>query len=122
MAKASLILAAPCCHQELRPQIKPPDMMRDVLKHGIMMERTAETVTDGLRSLLLERSGYSTRLFEFVPMEHTAKNVMLVGTLLPSPSQNDEISRQINEIKSAFSIREQRLEKLLNDQKEAQMP
>src|SRR5437762_809863 len=63
-ADASLIVAAPCCHQELRPQIKPPEIFRDVLKHGVMLERTAEFVTDALRSLLLERSGYSTKLFE----------------------------------------------------------
>src|SRR5262249_28255295 len=68
-ANASLIVVAPCCHQELRPQIKAPEILRDVLKHGVMLERTAEFVTDALRSLLLERSGYSTKLFEFVPVE-----------------------------------------------------
>ena len=83
-AKRSYI-AAPCCHQEVRPQIVPPEMFRDILKHGTMLERTAETITDGLRSLLLERSGYATKLFEFVPVEHTPKNNMLVGTRLKGP-------------------------------------
>ena len=67
-SKAGLIVAAPCCHQEIRPQIKPPEMFRNILKHGVMLERTAETITDGLRSLLLERSGYATKLFESVPV------------------------------------------------------
>ena len=42
-AKADLIVASPCCHQELRPQIKAPEMLKNVLKHGIMLEREAET-------------------------------------------------------------------------------
>ncbi len=112
-ANAGLIVAAPCCHQEIRPQMQPPEMFRDVLKHGVMLERTAETLTDGLRSLLLERSGYSTRLFEFVPTEHTPKNNMLVGTRLKKPKEPANFDRQIKAIKSLYSIREHHLEKLL---------
>lgn len=112
-ADAGLIVAAPCCHQEVRPQINPPAMLKDVLKHGIMMERTAEFVTDSLRSLLLERGGYSTRLFEFVPMEHTAKNIMLVGTRQSTPKHAEPIIDQIREIKAFYGIGHQRLETLL---------
>jgi len=112
-AGADLIVAAPCCHQEIRPQIKPPEMFHDVLKHGVMLERVAETVTDGLRSLLLERSGYSTKLFEFVSVEHTPKNNMLVGIRLKKPRSPEEFDRQIEEIKKFYGIGEQRLEKLL---------
>ena len=113
IAKANLIVVAPCCHQEIRPQIKSPEMFRDILKHGVLAERTAETITDGLRSLLLERSGYSTKLFEFVSTEHTPKNNMLVGTRLAKPGSPDEFDQQINEIKELFGIRDQRLEMLL---------
>lgn len=120
VAKADLIVAAPCCHREIRPQIKAPAMFRDILKHGVMLERTAETVTDGLRALLLERSGYSSRLFEFISVEHTPKNNMLVGTRLSTPKKSDEIEAQIAEIKSLYSIGEQRLETLLNSAKAAQ--
>ncbi len=113
-AKADLIVAVPCCHQELRPQIKPPEMLRDILKHGVMLERTAETITDGLRSLLLERSGYSTKLFEFVPVEHTPKNNMLVGTRLKKPNHPEQFDRQIAEVKSMYGIEKQNLETLLS--------
>ncbi len=112
-AKADLIVAAPCCHQEIRPQITPPAMFRDILKHGVMLERTAETITDGLRSLLLERSGYSTKLFEFVSTEHTPKNNMLVGTRLKKLSDPEPFDRQIAEIKNQYRIREHHLENLL---------
>ena len=112
-AKADLIVAAPCCHQEIRPQIKPPAMLRDILKHSVMLERTAETLTDGLRSLLLERSGYSTKLFEFVALEHTPKNNMLVGTRLKKPTEPEQFEQQIAEIKAFYGIEKQHLETLL---------
>lgn len=113
-AKASLILAAPCCHQEIRPQIKPPPMLKDVLKHGVMLERCAEFLTDGLRSLLLERSGYSTKLFEFVSTEHTPKNNMLAATRLGQPRSPEQFQRQIDEIKELYGIQHQRLDSLLD--------
>ncbi|CAN5589167.1 SAM-dependent methyltransferase [soil metagenome] len=113
-AHADLIVAAPCCHQEIRPQIKAPEMLRDILKHGVMLERTAETITDGLRSLLLEREGYSTKLFEFIAIEHTPKNNMLVGTRLKKRGGVDSFNRQIDEIKSQFGISHHHLEDLLN--------
>lgn len=113
-AKASLILAAPCCHQEIRPQIKPPPMLKDVLKHGVMLERCAEFLTDGLRSLLLERSGYSTKLFEFVSTDHTPKNNMLAATRLGQPRSPEQFQRQIDEIKELYGIQHQRLDSLLD--------
>jgi Methyltransferase domain len=113
MANAELIVAAPCCHQEIRPQIKPPPMFRDILKHGVMLERVAETVTDGLRSLLLERSGYATKLFEFVSTEHTPKNNMLVGTRLQTPNDPSQYDEQIREVKSFYGIKQHHLEQLL---------
>jgi Methyltransferase domain len=114
LADAGLIVAAPCCHKEVRPQIKAPAMFRDVLKHGIMLERVAETLTDGLRSLLLERSGYAAKLFEFISVEHTPKNNMLVGTRLAKPLPPERFDEQISSIKEFYSIETQRLETLLN--------
>src|SRR5204863_4515456 len=98
-ANADLIVAAPCCHKEIRPQIKPPEMFRDILKHGVMLERIAETLTDGLRSLLLERSGYATKLFEFISVEHTPNNNMLVGRRHANPKNPDDAAPQLIEIK-----------------------
>jgi len=112
-AGAGLIVAAPCCHQELRPQLQPPEMLRDILKHGVMLERTAETLTDGLRSLLLERSGYATKLFEFVATEHTPKNNMLVGTRSKHCADPVAIQQQIDAIMTSFQIKEQRLNSCL---------
>ena len=43
MSHAEIIIAAPCCHKEIRPQIKAPEILAGVLKHGVMLERRAET-------------------------------------------------------------------------------
>ncbi len=114
-ANAGLIIAAPCCHKEVRPQLKPPEMLRDILKHGVMLGRVAETLTDGLRALLIERSGYSVKMLEFVPVEHTPKNNMLVGTRLARPSDPARFDMQIKELKARFGIEHQRLDTLLFD-------
>jgi len=116
-AGADLIVVAPCCHQEIRPQIAPPEMLKNILKHGIMLEREAELITDGLRSLLLEKSGYSTRIFEFISTEHTPKNNMIVGTKQSKTIDTERLEEQINAIKDFYGIKEQRLEYLLLDLK-----
>jgi hypothetical protein len=112
-SNAEIIVAAPCCHKEIRPQIKPPELLRDILKHGSMLEREAETITDGLRAMLLERSGYSTKIFEFVPTTHTPKNNMIAATRTGSASASDRIQERIDALKAFYGIGEQRLENLL---------
>jgi hypothetical protein len=112
-AKASIIIAAPCCHHEIKAQMKPPELFAGVLKHAVMHERMAETITDGLRSLLLEREGYKTKLFEFVSTEHTPKNNMLVATRAKQSNDPAKIQHQIEALKHEFGIRSQRLDSLL---------
>ncbi len=112
-AEANLIVVAPCCHQEIRPQMRAPEFLSGILRHGVMLEREAETVTDGLRSLLLERSGYATKLFEFVSTEHTPKNNMIVGTRHEKKIDAEKLDGQIKSIKEFYGIRHQRLENLL---------
>ena len=111
-ARADLIVCAPCCHQEIRPQIKAPEFLGGIFRHGVMLEREAESITDGLRALLLEKSGYSTKLFEFVSTEHTPKNNMIVGTRTAKISEN--IDEQIQSIKEFYGIEDQKLENLLS--------
>jgi len=113
-ANAEIIVAAPCCHKEIRRQIKPPTGMKDFLKHGILLERTAEIVTDGLRSLLLERSGYATKVFEFISPEHTPKNNMITATRKESGKSAHEITEEIEAVKRFYSIDHQRLESLVS--------
>jgi len=114
-AGASVIVTAPCCHKELRPQMHSPAALRGLLRHGIILEREAESVTDSLRALLLEAAGYSVKVFEFVSTEHTRKNTMIAGVLRASDAERERARalREYRELKEFYRIREQRLERLL---------
>jgi SAM-dependent methyltransferase len=114
-AGSSLIITAPCCHKELRPQIESPAALRGLLRHGILLEREAEGLTDSLRALLLEAAGYAVKVFEFVSTEHTRKNTMIAATRRASSSDRERRTAlaEYRELKEFYRIREQRLERLL---------
>ncbi len=116
-AKAELIVVAPCCHKQIRREIekhKQKNELDFLLKHGIFVERQAEMVTDGLRALILEYYGYTTKVFEFISDAHTPKNVMIVAEKdKKTDVQKSEILKKINETKAYFGIEFHQLEKLL---------
>ena len=78
-AGAAIIMCSPCCHKQLRPQMRSPAALRPLLQHGIHMGQEAEMVTDTLRAMLLEAMGYETQVFEFIALEHTSKNKMILA-------------------------------------------
>ncbi len=110
---SSLIILAPCCHKQVRKQIHPNIVLKDLLKFGILLERQSEIVTDGLRALLLELSGYKTKVFEFISPEHTSKNIMIVGIKSNQSVNKEHILGQIKEIKKLYGINFHYLETLL---------
>ena len=111
----SLILASPCCHQEVRAHWRPPEIMRDLLSHGILAEREAEIVTDGVRALLLEIHGYKTNVFEFISSEHTGKNLMISAQKRNSASDPAPLRQRLRALLDFYGIREQRLARLLRE-------
>ena len=113
-AGAKLIIVAPCCHKELRPQLGQPAPLADVLAHGIMAERMAEWATDGLRALILEWAGYRTKVLEFVASEHTPKNLMIAGIREEKPVRSVAARKQIEEFKRFFGINHHALDPLLD--------
>lgn len=116
-ANADLIVVAPCCHKQIRRELekhKTKNELDFLLKHGIFLERQSEMLTDGLRSLILEYCGYSTKVFEFISGEHTPKNVMIVAEKKSKTDiQKQEILQKIKETKLYFGIEYHQLEKLM---------
>jgi SAM-dependent methyltransferase len=110
---ASIILCAPCCHKQLRPQLLSPHPLRPILQHGVHLGQEAEMLTDGLRALLLDACGYTTQVFEFVSLEHTAKNKMILAVKRAPAADVGTVLAQVQEIKAFYGIREQCLETLL---------
>ena len=116
-AGARILVASPCCHKELRPQMASPRPLAPLFRHGIHLGQEAEMVTDSLRALLLEASGYDAKVFEFVSLEHTSKNKMILATrsLEGSESNVNRARAELDGIKSFYGIREQCLERLLRE-------
>lgn len=118
-AGAQIIMCSPCCHKQIRPQMKLPPLLRPMLQHGIHLGQEAEMVTDSLRALLLESQGYETQVFEFIALEHTSKNKMILAVKKQGAAaaalaaRREEILGQIAEIKRFYGLREQALESLL---------
>ena len=110
-AGAGVIVVAPCCHKQVRQNMRTRNELSPLLKHGILEERQAEILTDGIRALLLESRGYRTSVFEFISTEHTAKNVMITAVKQGPPSE--KAREQVAVIKESFGIREHRLEGLI---------
>ena len=113
-AAAELIVTAPCCHKEIRRQIKAPEVLEGILRHGSLMEREAESVTDGLRAMLLEKSGYDAKVFEFIGAEHTPKNNMIAATRSKKPKEPEKVGAEIANLKVFYGIASQRLDSLLS--------
>jgi uncharacterized protein YjcR len=115
--KATHIICAPCCHKQIRKQMSPTNILQELTKHGILLERQAEMVTDTIRALLLEANGYKTKIFDFIDVEHTPKNVLVVGTKRAfSETAYEDNMRKVMELKKLFGIEEHYLETLLNKQ------
>ena len=113
-AKAPVIVCAPCCHKQIRKQMKPENILKEITRHGILEERQAEMLTDTLRAMIMEAYGYKTRVFEFIATEHTPKNVLIAGTSKnPQAKPDQEVMERIRQLKAQFGIEQHHLEKLL---------
>ena len=114
---AEMIMCAPCCHKELRPQLKAPLVLQPMLQFGIHAGQQAEMLTDTIRALLLKAYGYETKVFEFVALEHTSKNKMILATKRKDYQAPDvAVLAQIQALKEMYGIQKHSLELLLNNQ------
>ena len=112
-SKAELIICAPCCHKQIRQQVKGIEQESPLLKYGIFKERQFEMITDTIRALILEKNNYNTKVFEFISNEHTRKNVMLVGTKSSKVVDVAKVETKITELKEAYQIEKHYLETLI---------
>ncbi|MBV9490879.1 MAG: SAM-dependent methyltransferase [Verrucomicrobia bacterium] len=112
-AGARWILVAPCCHKEVRPQMRPPPGLEPLFRFGIEADRLAESVTDTLRALCLEAVGYVSRIQEFISLEHTHKNVLIMATKQGKTGNRAQAGRQALAFQARFGIARQRLSEAL---------
>lgn len=93
---ADVILSVPCCQHELNRQIEN-DILSPVLSYGLLKERMAALVTDGLRAEYLKKEGYDTQILEFIDMEHTPKNILIRAVKTGKKAENQHIIKACEE-------------------------
>ncbi len=107
---SGLVLAAPCCHHDVAAQLRrtgsagAPAAYASVLRHGILRERFADTLTDALRESLLRQQGYRVDVVEFVESAHTPRNTLLRAVRAsdaPDPAAREEYEALVG----AWSVR-----------------
>lgn len=99
---AEVIFTVPCCQHEVNKQIEN-EMLFPVLKYGLLKERMAALITDGIRANLLEKWGYDTQILEFIDMEHTPKNILIRAV---KRSEKQGAGKSIQVPKGAMQVEE----------------
>ena len=109
---AKLIICAPCCHKQIRQEMEKSKVVDPITRYGIFLERQAVMITDAIRALIMEYYGYKTQVMEFIEMEHTPKNILLVGRKSDVPVDKEAILKQIEDLKKQYGIEKHYLEKI----------
>ena len=112
---AKLIICAPCCHKQIRQEMEKSKVVDPITRYGIFLERQAVMITDAIRALIMEYYGYKTQVMEFIEMEHTPKNILLVGRKSDVPVDKESILKQIEDLKRQYGIEKHYLEKIFLD-------
>ncbi|MCR4938581.1 MAG: SAM-dependent methyltransferase [Treponemataceae bacterium] len=102
--KAKCILSVPCCQHELNSLVKkqvPDRAFSTMFKYGIIRERLSALATDVLRAELLENSGYTAQILEFIDMEDTPKNLLIRAVKRDKPTRSRG-NLGLDELKSAL--------------------
>ncbi len=103
---SKLIVCAPCCQHELQEQLShvpAPAPLLPVFHHGILSERVGDILTDTFRATILRIMGYRTDVTEFVPIEHTARNLM-IRAVKTSPAGNLRSIEEYRNLKAFWQV------------------
>ena len=104
---ARLVLAAPCCHHDIAAQLRKsptPAPYAMLTRHGILRERLADTLTDGLRASLMRQQGYRVDVVQFVESQHTPRNTMLRAVLTGSPVKGGSVRTEYDDLVDTWGL------------------
>jgi hypothetical protein len=102
--EAKLVLSVPCCHRHLNQQLKADrvEVLRPLLRHGVLHQRAADLFTDTFRALALRIAGYKTDVVEFVGTEHTPRNLMIRA--IRGAPLDPQFAREYEELKRFLGV------------------
>jgi SAM-dependent methyltransferase len=101
-----VILSAPCCQHELQAQLRQtpaPKPFHAVARDGILNERLGDILTDTFRAAILRIMGYRTEVIQFVPTEHTAKNLM-IRAIRALPAGDERLIEEYQNLKAYWRV------------------
>ncbi|WP_426242416.1 class I SAM-dependent methyltransferase [Nocardioides sp. LHG3406-4] len=105
--QASLVLAAPCCHHDVAAQLRrtpTPAPYAALTRHGILRERLADTLTDGIRASLMRIQGYRVDVMQFVESKHTPRNTMLRAVRAGSPVKGGGVRDEYDDLVATWGL------------------
>jgi hypothetical protein len=104
-SNAHYAFIAPCCQHELRHILKDHPLTW-ISRYGLLDQRLADVLTDGLRCLVLEALGYKVSVIRFADPEITPKNLLIqaVRNQTNHPERNVERRREAREFAETFGI------------------
>lgn len=117
-ARATLVLAAPCCHHDLQRQLSAggaPAPYGLLTRHPILREQLGDLLTDAVRAALLRRVGYQVEVVAFVSAEHTPRNTMIRAVRRPPAAAVPAADAQYAQLVAAWGVTP-RLQTLLADE------
>lgn len=100
---AKVVFTVPCCQHEVNGQIEN-EVLEPVLKYGLLKERMAALITDGIRANLLEEAGYDTQVLEFIDMEHTPKNILIRAVKRQRLGERDKTDTGVASMTKALKV------------------
>ena len=123
--KTDVILLAPCCQRQLRPQIDRHanhvlelSPLHEVLRHEVFREQYTEMLTDAIRVNILEIAGYDVEIFTD---RHIAKNAIIAAVKTKTNSTNNddkeltERRARLVELATLYGIKKHRLATLMHE-------
>lgn len=101
---AKFIMTVSCCQHSVRNKMRNKTI-NSITRHGIYKERLADMVSDSMRALILELSGYKVSVFEYVPSSETPKNIMVraMKSGRPNSSSKERLDNQYKKLKTTFN-------------------
>jgi hypothetical protein len=103
-----LVLAAPCCHHDIAAQLRAhptPEPYAMLTRDGILRERLADTLTDGLRASLLRSQGYRVDVMQFVGSQHTPRNTLVRGVRTGDAVRGATARQEYDDLVTTWGVR-----------------
>ncbi len=113
--QARAMLLVPCCQAEVARELdhlsNPPNpTLKSLWAQGIHRREFGSHLTNVIRALVLEAHGYKVRCTEFVGLEHSMKNELIIAER--HQKSNPRAQRELHSLLEAFPVRLRLLDEL----------